>query len=142
MLVQQLRVEDPSRLFLCPFIFKLIGMEFSRFSLLGSIGTPLNSWLQQAAAGFAGVVGEMQLRPLVFPLAPHGAHFKNASLARFNHSSCILRLKGDAMAVGVEMKKKEGGDGEYERNNERFITGRQRELAVALSAYYQLNLSR
>lgn len=46
------------------------------------------------------------------------------------------------MAVRVGMKKKEVGDGGYERNNERFITGRQRELVVALSAYYQPNLSR
>lgn len=114
-------------------------MEISRFSLLESITTSLNSWPQQVSP----VLSERCCYArLFFPDAPHGAHFKNAPLARFNHSSCIVQLKGDAMAVRVEMKKKEGGDGGYERNNERFIRGRQRELAAALSAYYLLNLSR
>ena len=39
-------------------------------------------------------------------------------------------------------RKKRGVDRGYERNNERLITGSQRELAVASSVHYQLNLSR
>lgn len=72
-------------------------MQFSRFSLLKSIKTSLNSWLQQAPPASSESCSYARLFLQMPPT--RGAHFKNASLARFNHGSRIVQLKGDVMAV-------------------------------------------